>query len=186
MLSSLKISDGISRIKRNFLMLSLLGVIGLAGWNIFSVIKDRAAREFCIPHKVAASGFWLRQKGNIDFYRTDSLAFLPLLADLKSNVRIDRESYYPLQNSYTLGNRKLLIIDESGVYPCTSAPVDLLWIRESPKIHLDRILTDLNPKQVIVDGSNYKNDITLWEKTCKSKGIPLHVTASDGAFLLNF
>ncbi|WP_445384094.1 ComEC/Rec2 family competence protein [Robiginitalea sp. IMCC44478] len=170
---------------RWFISLSIAGVFVLLGWNLFSLKQDQSIREFCIPHKVAASGFWLRQQGKIDLYSTDSLAFLPLLEDLRTHVRIDQQSFLPLQNSYSLAEFKLLIIDSSGVYPCPPQAPDLLWIRESPKIHLERVLTELNPKLLVVDGSNYKSDLSLWKKSCKKMGIPLHITSTDGAFRLN-
>ncbi|WP_445381247.1 ComEC/Rec2 family competence protein [Robiginitalea sp. IMCC43444] len=170
---------------RWFISLSIAGVFSFLGWNLYSVKQDQSIREFCIPHKVAASGFWLRQQGKLDLYGTDSLAFTPLLEDLKDHVRIDQQAFLPLQNSYSLAAFKLLIIDSSGVYPCPLKAPDLLWLRESPKIHLERVLAELNPKLLLVDGSNYKSDISRWEKSCKKMGIPLHVTASDGAFRLN-
>jgi competence protein ComEC len=168
-----------------FISLSIAGIFSFLGWNLASVKQDQSVREFCIPHKIAASGFWLRQQGKIELYSTDSLAFTPLLEDLKAHVRIDQQAFLPLQNSYSLAEFNLLIIDSSGVYPCPSKVPDLLWIRQSPKIHLERVLTELSPKLLVVDGSNYKSDVSRWEKSCRKMGIPMHITATDGAFRLN-
>ena len=44
---------------------------------------------------------------------------------------------------------------------------------------------DLQNKEFIADGSNYKSYIKRWEESCKSYGIKLHETSMEGAFTLN-
>ncbi|MFL2584948.1 MAG: hypothetical protein ACJ0PZ_04020 [Flavobacteriaceae bacterium] len=37
----------------------------------------------------------------------------------------------------------------------------------------------------VADGSNFKNYIDQWKKTCESNGIQFYDTSKEGAFILN-
>ena len=94
-------------------------------------------------------------------------------------------SYNPnLKNIYQYKTKRIFIIDSSGVYKISNFKPDILVLTNSPKINLNRALEHLQPKQVIVDGSNYQRDIQLWKNTCDLKNIPFHNTRTDGAFIL--
>ena len=55
-------------------------------------------------------------------------------------------------------------------------------LTHSPKINLERLLIDYNPKQIIADGSNYTSYIKRWKESCKQAKIPLHITREKGSF----
>ena len=65
------------------------------------------------------------------------------------------------------------------------AAVPFVVLCKSSKVHLDHLIQQLQPKEVIADGSNYKSYIKRWEEGCKSYGIKLHDTSMEGAFTLN-
>ncbi|MBC8883961.1 hypothetical protein H9X57_13235 [Flavobacterium piscinae] len=78
------------------------------------------------------------------------------------------DSIVPLQNVYLIKKSKLLVIDEKGIYKLPEKP-EIVLLTQSPKINFERLLTELEPKIIIADGSNYKNLIESWEKTCLKK-----------------
>lgn len=65
----------------------------------------------------------------------------------------------------------LFIIDESTAYFKTDVKDPILLLSNSPKINLDKVITTLSPTLIISDGSNYRNDVTRWEHTCKTRGV---------------
>ncbi|WP_108868101.1 ComEC/Rec2 family competence protein [Aquimarina aquimarini] len=97
-------------------------------------------------------------------------------ASLDSTVR--------LKNKYQYKKQNIIIIDSSCTYNTQLYSPDILLLSGSPKIHLDRVLSILKPKQIIADGSNYKSYIDRWEISCKKQKIPFHRTDKKGAFVL--
>ena len=55
---------------------------------------------------------------------------------------------------------------------------------QSPKINLKRLISKMQPKQIIADGSNYKSYIKLWKTTCEEEKIPFHATDEKGFYRL--
>jgi competence protein ComEC len=86
-----------------------------------------------------------------------------------------------LQNLMYFKNQKVLIIDNSCVYPKGINP-DILVIIASPKLNIERLLKIYKPKEVITDGSNFKSYILLWEATCRKEKIPFHNTNEKGFY----
>jgi competence protein ComEC len=91
------------------------------------------------------------------------------------------DSISPLQNVYFINKKKILIIDEKGIYQLPHKP-EIVMLTQSPKINFERLLSDINPELVIADGSNYKSLIEVWKKTCQQKNIPFHSTSEKGYY----
>lgn len=87
----------------------------------------------------------------------------------------------PLRNLMYFGNKKLLIIDSSCVYTKTIRP-DILVIIQSPKLNMERLLKTYHPKEIIIDGSNFKSYVRIWEATCRKEKIPFHYTNEKGFY----
>jgi competence protein ComEC len=88
-----------------------------------------------------------------------------------------------LRNAAYFNNNKILIIDSLNVYPKTENP-DVLLLRQSPKINLERLFQTAKPKMIVADASNYKSYVKLWRATCLKYKIPFHATAEMGYFKL--
>lgn len=86
-----------------------------------------------------------------------------------------------LQNLMYFKNQKVLVIDSSCVYAKTMRP-DILVIIQSPKLNMERLLKTYRPKQIIVDGSNFKSYARLWQATCRKEKIPFHYTNEKGFY----
>ncbi|MDT7832301.1 ComEC/Rec2 family competence protein [Flavobacteriaceae bacterium S356] len=89
-----------------------------------------------------------------------------------------------LHNYYQIGNEELLIVDKKGVYEFKGYENAIILLRQSPRINLERLITRLNPKVIIADGSNYKSTVAKWEKTCIEKKTPFWYTGQNGAYIL--
>ncbi|HEX8270776.1 MAG TPA: ComEC/Rec2 family competence protein [Flavobacterium sp.] len=88
-----------------------------------------------------------------------------------------------LPNVIWFQHKKIMIIDSFGVYPKKANP-DILILIQSPKINLERLLSEYKPGVIVADGSNYRTYVSLWRKTCLRKNISFHSTADEGYFLL--
>ena len=89
-----------------------------------------------------------------------------------------------LHNFVYFNGKKILIIDNTGIYPNNSKP-DIVLLTQSTKINVDRLLIALKPKIVIADGSNYRIIQKQWKESCKKHKIPFHATAEKGFYKLN-
>ncbi len=74
-------------------------------------------------------------------------------------------------------------MDSTGVYDSLLKP-DVLLVTQSPRVNFDRVLQQLQPKQVIADATNYRTYIAHWDKSCHKQKIPFHATAEKGSFVL--
>jgi competence protein ComEC len=88
-----------------------------------------------------------------------------------------------LKNVAYFNGKKILIIDSTGVYPKNCSP-DILLLIQSPKINLERMLQNLQPKVVVADASNYKSLLTAWSVSSKKQKIPFHATAEKGFYII--
>jgi competence protein ComEC len=88
-----------------------------------------------------------------------------------------------LSNLYYFKNTKMLLLDSLGGYTTNDKP-DILLLTHSPKINLDRLFIQWKPKQVVVDGSNFKSYVTRWKTTCDKEKIPFHDTSEKGFYKL--
>lgn len=95
---------------------------------------------------------------------------------------INRDS---MNSVYSFQNKSLLIVDSLGVYNVNSFQPDYILLRNSPRIHLERLIDSLKPQLIIADGSNYKSYVKRWEATCTKRKLPFHQTGKKGAFIIN-
>jgi competence protein ComEC len=86
-----------------------------------------------------------------------------------------------IQNLYYFKNKKIMVIDSFGIYSKEIKP-DIIILRQSPKINLERLIEINRPKLIVADASNYKTTILLWKSICIKKKIPFHATAEKGYY----
>jgi competence protein ComEC len=86
-----------------------------------------------------------------------------------------------MQNLYYFNDKKIMVIDSFGIYSKEINP-DIIILRQSPKINLERLIQINHPKLIVADASNYKTTIQLWKSICTKKKIPFHATAEKGFY----
>jgi competence protein ComEC len=171
--------------KFNRMCWALLSIFLLQGIFIFQK-KETFSKEELIVFNVRKSTIITERNGQaVTVYGNDSI-----LKSLDNNLSI--QSYLvgnfchvahkrPLQNLMYFKNQKILLIDSSCIYTKGIQP-DVLVIIQSPKLNMERLLNTCKPKKVIVDGSNYKSYMHLWEATCRKEKIPFHYTDEKGFY----
>ncbi|QEE49236.1 ComEC family competence protein [Flavobacterium alkalisoli] len=108
---------------------------------------------------------------------------LRAITDYKTANFTPNDTIIPLKNFLSLKEHKILVIDKSNLYPENINP-DIIVLTQSPKINLDKILTQLNPKQVVADATNYPYLTELWKATCIKRKIPFHAVAEKGYYIV--
>jgi len=129
-------------------------------------------------------GTLLAQKDsrNIIAQSNDSLALEShVLRDYSKGSFADSIRIQPLQQLVFHKGTRIFIMDSTGIYKPGMKP-DILLLTHSPKINFDRVLKEMQPKQVLADATNYKSYVARWAATCEKKKIPFHATAEKGSF----
>lgn len=119
-------------------------------------------------------------------YLSDSLNTFEtnLLQQYQTHHFTESTNQQSLKNILYLQGKKIFRIDASGVYLKNQTP-DILWLTQSPKINLERLIAETKPKQIIADGSNYPSFVQRWKQTCIQKNIPFHSTSEKGYYKMN-
>ena len=111
--------------------------------------------------------------------QTDNVIRNYKVGELLNEVRSDS-----LQSIYQFKDQTILVIDNISVHKGLSFRPDLVVLRNSPRINLNRVIDGLSPKLIIADASNYKSYAKRWKATCAKRKIPFHYTNKKGAFIL--
>ncbi|GAA4126473.1 hypothetical protein GCM10022250_13190 [Flavobacterium chungbukense] len=154
---------------------------------ILSKIEIEKEKELIVYNKKDNSLISTRIGNTVVFYKRDTsykndsndrIMNSYLVGNSASLSKID-----PLKNLMYFKNKKILLIDSSGIYPPNLSP-DLLILTQTPKINLDRLLTQIQPKMIIADGSNSNSIQKYWKESCLKKNIPFHSTKEKGYYKL--
>lgn len=176
-----------------FLLASLGLVICLQLTHFYFEYQERSEDYYYIPHLWKQSAFIAKEGLRLQTY--------PIPSESKQDVNwswvyrdlINQKGLRELPSAeFPAGG--LLFRSEEG---CTTALVRLtdppaseevdrviLWLLDSPKIHLDEALHHFRPNLVVADGSNASYLLPLWEESCRKRGIEFYSTKKKGAFVL--
>ncbi|SHI49516.1 ComEC/Rec2 family competence protein [Flavobacterium terrae] len=128
--------------------------------------KKGETLEIASNSKIENNSF---EKNTIDSY---------VIANFITNTKTEN-----LKNFYYFDDKKIVVLDSNIPHETIKAS-EVIILRNSPKINLERLLENSNPKIIIADGSNYKSYIKLWAETCRNKNIPFHSTYEKGYYKL--
>lgn len=70
-----------------------------------------------------------------------------------------------IRNCHFFKNNKILIVDKISIFN-TSLKPDIIVMRSSPKVNLERLLLNMKPKMIVADASNYKSYVSAWKASC--------------------
>ncbi len=149
--------------------------------------SNQKTQEFIVFNKQGTSIFTERIGDKVTVFFSKDLeknanANLVLKSYLVANY-CSIQMKKPISNLLYFKNKKILIIDSSGVYLEKQRP-DILLLINSPKINLERVFLNWKPQKVVVDASNFKSYCKAWKATCEKEKIPFHDTAEKGFFKL--
>jgi len=158
----------------------LVGIIGIQLWLFFVTYTANQKETLFVAHQTKNS-IVIQQTGtSLDVITKDTTTTKRIVRDYQNAERIGNINYKKIENSYIFKNKTILVIDSLGIY--TPQSTDYILLTQSPKINLERLITIIKPKQIIVDGSNYHSYVSRWRTTCAKRKIPFHYTGEKGVF----
>ena len=80
--------------------------------------------------------------------------------------------------------QEILIVDSLSIFNLKEATPDYIVLTQSPKIHLERLISRYPKATIIADASNYRSYIERWKATCLQRKIPFHSTYEKGSFII--
>lgn len=160
----------------------LCSILFFQGVYGITVCQHKSSEELIVFNTIKNTTLALKTPKQLTIISDDSLAKnTPAVKTYsRANFNPDLQAQ-PLKNALWIKSKRILILDKDAVYSTNMKP-DILILTHSPKINLARLITELKPKQIIADGTNYKNSIKLWKAACQKQKIPFHATAEKGFY----
>ena len=167
--------------QRRLLLISGLSIAALLLYfyqnkpNLFS-------RKAFVFHEIASSHIGFAQDHSFHVFTSDTSLHQDnymikniQLKHGKKQVNIDTlKHFYKLTN-----NQHLVIIDSSGIYQPNWIKDNIVLLRDSPKINMNRLLA-YQPRKIIADGSNYTSFVKRWKESAKELNADFYSTAENG------
>lgn len=99
----------------------------------------------------------------------------PVLIDVSENNRL------------FLFNKKSVLWVRGPVDAITAkGTIDLVILAGNPKLYIAQLVQQVQPRQVVIDGSASAWKAQYWKKDCAAFHIPCHNVVEKGAFVMNF
>ena len=169
------------RFKRT--MIFLIAILCFRSWTLYSNYNAGITNSLLIFHQTKNSIVAHKAGKQLYVYTSTPERSAKLIENYAVKERIDIIKYDTLQNSYRINNILFSRIDSSGVY-LKENKGHIVLLTDSPKINLDRLITDTMPQIIIADGSNYHSYVQSWKATCQKNNIPFHHTGEKGVYTL--
>ncbi|WP_299108335.1 ComEC/Rec2 family competence protein [uncultured Tenacibaculum sp.] len=172
--------------KRNkHLLYALCSIIALQLLSLIETRIKNTKEELIVFHKNKTSVIGVRKGKEMSFYNNSkSSKFTQEMLNLyKTHQNISISHLKKHSNILTFKDNVILIVDSLGVYNL-SLKRPLVLLQHSPKINLRRLITYLQPRCIVVDGSNYNSYVLRWKETCEQQKTPFYYTGKNGAYIL--
>ena len=169
-------------------VIALLSIVIIFQLSIFyEKHQTEVTTELVIFNKSRQTIIGENDHGSLKIYHDlDSLSIrnLSVIKDYKIGKKVKKAQFInQLSNSYQFKNKTFLLIDSLGVYQLGNQLKPIVLLMQSPKINLERLINNLQPKQIIADASNYKSQVISWKLICDKKNVPFYYTAENGAII---
>ena len=176
--------------KKNFqrMVLVLIAIVALQTVFIFEKYQIQTTYNFIVFNKTKESVFGKRLGEKLLI--STSITELPINKNPMKNYLVgtgidDCSISTSIKNLQFFKNEVILVIDSLGIYKLNSIKPDVVILRQSPKINLERMIEKMKPSIIIADGSNYKSYVSKWEKSCAKNKTPFYSTMQNGAYIFN-
>ncbi|SFN96854.1 competence protein ComEC [Paenimyroides ummariense] len=156
-----------------FQLITLQNVIENKRKEEIVVMSD--ADNVVILNKVGSK---INQIGNANKYTLQSLKNY----ELHTNSKV--KTIDSIQNSFVLKGKTWLVIDSLEVYP--KQKFDYVVLYQNPKINLDRLMHDVQPKMILLHNANYQYLNEEYSAYFKKRKIPYHDMRTKGSYVIDY
>jgi competence protein ComEC len=174
--------------RKNFrnLVFFLCGIVIFQSSMLYSKIQH-STLESIVFHKPRKTMIGIDEPKNFTLYHNleAKLQDEIRLKDYKTGRNINKIEEKIIPDILNTSMASILIVDSSAVYKLNDFNPDVVLLRDSPKINLERLIRILKPKIIVADGSNYHSYVSRWAKTAKKQKTRFHHTGKNGAFRIS-
>jgi len=173
---------------RLFYML-LLMVLGIQMSFFYYKYTLEQSSELIVYHQYKKSKLLLRTGGKARVFVVGSIITSNdfLLRSYQNKVGLsDLTIQRSIPNVLSFSDKIMLVVDKDGVYNVEQFKPNIVLLRGSPKINLERLISTLKPNIIIADGSSYPSYKKRWEQTCSQQKTPFHDTSQKGAYVFKY
>ncbi len=144
---------------------------------------DTPNAEALVFHKTKHSAIAVKERNQLHLFKDENID-MSFSKDYERERNLEAKDHLNIPTVLYLAGHRTIIVDSSRSFYIPEFNPEIIILRNSPKINLERLISELKPKQIVADGSNYLFYIDLWRKTCRDKKIPFHYTGEKGAYIL--
>ncbi len=144
--------------------------------------REATSKEFIVFNQYKATLIGEKSARNFQ-YASKNLTNTQSLNTYVVNEFIQSIEKDSMKNIYMFKDKHILVVDNKGIYN-TSFKSNIVVLRASPKVNLERLISVVNPELIVVDNNNYKSYVNRWKETCLETRTPIHITKEKGAYIL--
>lgn len=178
------IITGIKQQRYGWVLNMAICILSIQLWTFYRTYRSSQKEGLIIVQQMANTGLLYQKGRTLQVMPQDSTRLESLVSNYAIKEFLGSKQYSPIPNAFSFDGQQWVVIDRSAVYPPKTAKPVVLLMTQSPRIHLERLVTSVQPEMVIADGSNYPADVARWKKTCHKIGLPFYATSEKGAYLL--
>lgn len=162
----------------------LLTVIVFQGGLLFTKKQLETKKQAYVYQRFKNTALSYQNGKSVAFYVDDALKLDDVINNYAKLSGVSQMKTTNVPSVLQFDNQIILVVDSLAQYP--KQKVDAVLLTHSPKLNLQRLLQDVQPKQIIADGSNFPWLAKRWQQTCAEQKIPFHNTATNGYFSFYF
>lgn len=150
----------------------------------FFTKKETLHKEELIIFNTKETTISTFNNSKINVFSNDSLANKnQSIGEYKTAKFNPTTSFEPIANTLFFKNKKIIIVDEDGIYNTRIKP-DIVVIRQNSRINIERLILATRPEIIVADRSNSFTSINRWKAVCLKYKIPFHAIAEKGFYKL--
>lgn len=175
-----------SKLNPKRLLACLVSIILFQSILTIEKYERQQQNEFIVFHKSRNTVVGLRKKDSLHVYHDvphDNKG-LRIIESYKVGEEVFVSYKERVPNFFQIGEQVVLLIDKKGIYHFKKNKGFGVMLTQSPKVNLQRLIAELQPKIVIADGSNYKSMVQKWKETCIKSKTPFWYTGQNGAYII--
>lgn len=148
----------------------------LLGWHNYKNVKIK--NQLWILHQSKKTVILWYEKEIVQLFTDASEAHTQkLMQQFQKIYPVRKIQKDTLWRYLVFDQTKVLIADFDSVLTDTVPPVDIVLLRNNPKIHLNRVINQWRPHTIVADGSNGPWNTERWRESCSAKSISFYTTA---------
>ncbi len=183
--------------RASWLIMALAAMLVVFGVNFWHQAKSRQQKRWIIYHQYRAtvvdaiSGHHRHTISSLDEGDPDLTWSVELYREKVQATRLvsTNGNWQVNPPIYKLYDQALVLIDrnwEAPDVPEQPLAVAIVLLKDAPNVRFSTLQKHFNATAWVCDGSNYPRSVKAWKEEAASLGLKLHVTAEDGAYILDF